>query len=184
MMGLRMLALVDKRLRQATGKLDSPLGGFTVILFGDFGQLPPVGDRPLYADPTTSELSLHGHHIYHVFNTVVVLEQVLHQRGTDLETLAFSELLMRLRDGTTTQEDWQNILPHKPVTVMSLLMLYECTTTKQVLPSTILTSCNPLVHQLQGSLPFTAIKPLLLPNPMMLAVYTLWYSLQLVHESC
>lgn len=114
MMGLRMLALVDKRLRQATGKLDSPLGGFTVILFGDFGQLPPVGDRPLYADPTTSELSLHGHHIYHVFNTVVVLEQVLRQRGTDPETLAFRELLMRLRDGTTTQEDWRMLLQRTP----------------------------------------------------------------------
>lgn len=49
MMGHKMLAWVDKRLRQASGKLDSPLGGFSVILFGDFGQLPPVGDRPLYA---------------------------------------------------------------------------------------------------------------------------------------
>ncbi len=114
MMGLRMLALVDKRLRQATAKLDSPLGGFSVVLFGDFGQLPPVGDRPLYADPTSSDLSLHGHHVYQVFNMVVVLEQVLRQGGVDPEALSFRELLMRLRNGTTTQEDWRMLLQRSP----------------------------------------------------------------------
>lgn len=43
-MGLRTLALVDKRLRQATSKLDSPLGGFSVILFGDFDKLQSLGE--------------------------------------------------------------------------------------------------------------------------------------------
>lgn len=38
MMGLRMMAWVDKRLRQATGQMDVPLGGMSVILFSDFGQ--------------------------------------------------------------------------------------------------------------------------------------------------
>lgn len=42
MIGQRMLAWVDHRLRQASGRLDSPLGGYSVILFGDFG---PVADR-------------------------------------------------------------------------------------------------------------------------------------------
>ncbi len=56
MIGHRMLAWVDKRLRQATGKLDQPMGGLSLILVGDLGQLPPVGDRPLYAPPSTSEL--------------------------------------------------------------------------------------------------------------------------------
>ena len=49
MLGQRMLYWVDKRLRQATGHLNVCLGGVSVILIGDFGQLPPVGDRPLYA---------------------------------------------------------------------------------------------------------------------------------------
>lgn len=39
MMGLRMMAWVDKHLCQATGQMDVPLGGMSVILFGDFGHL-------------------------------------------------------------------------------------------------------------------------------------------------
>ena len=47
MMGHKMLAWVNKRLRQASGKLDSPLGGFSVILFGDFRQLPCTSWRQI-----------------------------------------------------------------------------------------------------------------------------------------
>ena len=42
MLGQRTLAWVDKRLRQETGKLHEPLGGISVIILGDFAQLPPV----------------------------------------------------------------------------------------------------------------------------------------------
>ncbi len=72
MIGQRMLAWMDKRLRQATGKLDQPMGGLSLILFGDFGQIPPAGDQPLYAPPSTSELAIHGHSMYRMFTTVVV----------------------------------------------------------------------------------------------------------------
>ena len=47
MLGQRILAWVDKRLRQATGKLNEPLGGISVMLLEDFAQLPPVGDKPI-----------------------------------------------------------------------------------------------------------------------------------------
>ena len=60
MIGHRMLAWVDKRLRQATARLDLPMGGISVILFGDFGQFPPVGDRPLYVSPSTNDLAIHA----------------------------------------------------------------------------------------------------------------------------
>ena len=73
MMGLRMMAWVDKHLRQATGQMDVPLGGMSVILFGDFGQLPPVGDRPLYCNAPSGSLGKHGHAIYQLFTTVIIL---------------------------------------------------------------------------------------------------------------
>ena len=114
MIGHRMLAWIDKRLRQATGQLDQPLGGLSVILFGDFGQLPPVSDRPLYADPSNSDLSIHGHTIYCLFTTVVILKQVLRQSGSDPSTHAFRELLLRLRDGKATNQDWKALLQRSP----------------------------------------------------------------------
>ena len=77
-----MLAWVDKRLRQTTGKLDTSLGGISVIMFGDFGQLPPVGDSPLYAPPSTNDLSQQGYQVYHLFQSVMVLDQVHRQQST------------------------------------------------------------------------------------------------------
>ena len=114
MMGQRMFAWVDRRLRQTTGCLDKPLGGISVVLFGDFAQLPPVGDLPLYAAPTNHALSIHGYTIYRTFSTVVILDQVLRQAGTDPSICAFRELLLRLRDGNVTQEDWQTLLQRSP----------------------------------------------------------------------
>ena len=37
MIGHRMMAWIDKRLRRASGKLDCPLGGFSIILLGILG---------------------------------------------------------------------------------------------------------------------------------------------------
>lgn len=89
MIGPKMIARVDKRLRQASGKLNVPLGGFSLILIGDFGQPPPAGDKPLFAPPSTHPLSIHGSQIYQLFDKVLFLEQVLHQRGADPVTARF-----------------------------------------------------------------------------------------------
>ena len=67
MLGQRTLAWVDKRLRQASGKLNEPLGGYSVIMFGDFGQLAPVGDRPMYSPPAATVLSQQGYSVYTLF---------------------------------------------------------------------------------------------------------------------
>ena len=102
MIGQRMMAWIDKRLRQASGHLDTLLGGYSVIIFGDFGQLPPIGDRPLFAQPNTNELSIHGHHTYLLFDTVVILDQVIRQGGTDASAHYFRQLLLRIRNGQVT----------------------------------------------------------------------------------
>ncbi len=57
------MAWVDKCLRQATGQLDVPLVSVSVILYGDFAQLPPVCDSPLYSNAPAGSLAEHGHTI-------------------------------------------------------------------------------------------------------------------------
>lgn len=118
MLGQRMIAWVDRRLCQATGHQDKPFGGLSIILVGDLGQLPPVGDWPLYAPEGTGT---HGHTLYHLFTTVVILEQVMRQAGNDPNTIAFRKLLlMNLRDGKVTEDDWTTLLQRSPTTASNI----------------------------------------------------------------
>ena len=111
MLGQRTLAWVDKRLRQATGKLNEPLGGISVMLLGDFTQLPPVGDKPIYASPSRSSslLTQHGHSIYGLFQTVVMPSENIRQAGNNPEAEQFRAIFLRLRDGQSTQDDWMTL---------------------------------------------------------------------------
>lgn len=74
MVGLRLLAQTDSRLRQIFPQAaDQPFGGVSVALFGDFAQLPPVGDTPLYSPPSTAAtdngtMSREGGTVYHLFS--------------------------------------------------------------------------------------------------------------------
>ena len=115
MMGHRMLSWLDDRLRAGTGHQDKPFGGLSIILLGDFGQLPPVGDRPMYKAGSGSRASDHGHMLYSSFNTVVILDQVMRQVGES--ATAFRALLMRMRDGNVTEDDWQLLLQHSTTNV-------------------------------------------------------------------
>ncbi len=117
MIGHKMLSSLDNRLRAGTGKEDIPFGGMSVILMGDFGQLPPVGDKPMYVTGNGSVVSDHGHSLYLMFDSVIILEQVMHQAGEDTETIAFRGLLMRMRNGKVTEEDWKLLLQHSTTNV-------------------------------------------------------------------
>ena len=115
MLGQKTFAWVDKRLRQATGALHEPLGGVSVLLFGDFAQLPPVADRALFVKSSVGGVTFHGYSVYRMFSTVVILNQVLRQAGADPRIQSFRELLLRIRDGNITHNDWQTLLQCTPI---------------------------------------------------------------------
>ena len=87
MVGLRMLHRIDQRLRQAFPQhRDQPFGGLTVVMFGDFAQLPPVGDPPLYHQPTENNPPFvhQGSKLYReTFTKVFRLEQQMRQQGQE-----------------------------------------------------------------------------------------------------
>ena len=117
MIGHKMLSWLDNKLRAGTGFQDTPFGGMSVILLGDFEQLPPVGDRPLYVGGSGSIVSDHGHSLYSLFDTVVILYEVMRQTGDDPDTLPFTSLLIRMRDWGVTEQDWYLLLQHSPSNV-------------------------------------------------------------------
>ena len=106
MIGCKLLNAVDRRLRQAfPNKSDTSFGGCSVIVLGDFGQLPPVADSRLFRPNTNNANSSHGHAAYLSFNKVFFLTECVRQADDN----AFRDLLLRLRDGQTTMEDYNNL---------------------------------------------------------------------------
>ena len=58
MVGKKIFGQIDSRLRQAfPHHVQEIFGGCSLLLFGDFGQLPPVMDLPLYTTDSRSNLS-------------------------------------------------------------------------------------------------------------------------------
>ena len=111
MVGRKSFGQIDRRLRQAfPHSADKVLGDCSCLLFGDFGQLLPVMDLPLYSSDVRSALSDLGRTAYQSFSKAVVLTQVIRQAGQDHEQVRFREILLRLRDAQVTIDDWQHLM--------------------------------------------------------------------------
>jgi ATP-dependent DNA helicase PIF1 len=115
MLGRKMFGQVDRRLRQVfPHRSDQVLGGCSCLLVGDFGQLPSVMDLSLYTTVPSSSLSVIGSSLYQSFDCAVVLDQIMRQSGNDLDQVRFHELLLRLRNGEVTEDDWKLLMTTTP----------------------------------------------------------------------
>src|SRR3954452_20096959 len=105
-----MLRLIDMRLRQAFFEHNNePFSGRAVIMLGDFGQLPPVLDLSIYANIPRDPLSNNGLAAYKLFKEVYKLDVVQRQFGNSQEQHEFRNLLLWLRDGESTLDDWKTL---------------------------------------------------------------------------
>ena len=86
------------------------VGGKSLILFGDPAQLPPVADKPLYHGKPTNSVGEQGYHTERMFDKVVKLTVNYRVDGVDPEQTQFRELLLRLRRGESTLDDWKLLL--------------------------------------------------------------------------
>jgi hypothetical protein len=88
---------------------DDILGGLPALVFGDFFQLPPIGDTPLYSDKPMvgrhAGLSAEGRAVFESFTQSVTLQNVFRQEGDNLEQVQFCDALMRLREYKVTEDD-------------------------------------------------------------------------------
>jgi ATP-dependent DNA helicase PIF1 len=93
MIGRTMAGKMDSQLQQII--TDEVMGGIGVLLFGDFAQLPPVGDSPLYSSKVPLKpLSIAGKDVYLSFNLSITLQRIFCQQGDDLISQHFHDLLL------------------------------------------------------------------------------------------
>ena len=100
MVGLGRLAQINKRLKQAKPEQQElPFGGITILLSGDFRQLPPVLDLALYSESGGTTFQCEGRVLYRMFDISICLKQSMRQAGdenaefrSELERLATGEL--------------------------------------------------------------------------------------------
>ena len=121
MVGRKVFGQIDNRLRQAfPHHAQEVFGGCSLLLFGDFGQLPPVMDLPLYTTDSRSNLSDQGRTAYLQFDEAFTLTQVMRQAGSDPDQVHFRDILLRLRNAQVTKEDWEELMKHTPTIVQDL----------------------------------------------------------------
>ena len=103
MVGHKMFTIIDQRLRQVRPEnKEKPFGGLSVVLLGDWKQLPPVLDTALYRKDTKKK---HGFHLFRLFTKVIKFKKVQRQDG-DAQA-SFRQELCGLGDGTFSPEDWR-----------------------------------------------------------------------------
>jgi len=110
---------IHKRAQQAFSNNFLDFGCMSIILVGDFGQLPPVRSKALYNKEVYSKRDIDGLALYERnFKTVVFLRynyraNALQNAKTPAEkreaqeNAVYANLLERMRDGITTNEDFR-----------------------------------------------------------------------------
>ena len=107
--GCRMLYEIDARLKQIFDRQELPFGGVSVVLVGDFKQLSPVKDYPLYTaleEKNLKTFQRFGILIYREFNHVIRLTEVRRQS----EDPEFLDTLQAFVDGTFACVHWETLL--------------------------------------------------------------------------
>ena len=127
MLGQVTFGWIDKRSKQATGYYDKVFGGKSLILTGDPGQLPPVADKPLYHAKPSNDVGEQGYQAYHMFDKVVKLTVNQRVQGMTTEQVNFRDLLLRLRKGESTVDDWKLLLTRQPSNVTNLCDFEDAT---------------------------------------------------------
>ena len=99
--GPKMLTQIDARLCQDfPSKCTIPFYGCSIILLGDFVQLPTVKYIPMYA------VSSVGTSLWCTFDTFITLETIFQKQGNSRSQTTFRQLLLNLQNETPTIEDW------------------------------------------------------------------------------
>ena len=101
MVGNKMLAKIDQRLKEITGNTNIHFGGVSILFLGDFNQLRPVKESYIFQVIKSDDLSiLAGNTLWSIFK-LYRLTEIMRQR----DDLLFAQALNNLSQFNLTTED-------------------------------------------------------------------------------
>ncbi|KAK3914466.1 ATP-dependent DNA helicase [Frankliniella fusca] len=119
MIGSRMMGMINRRCKEATGNYEEDFGGLFTYFFGDIKQLPPVKDRPIYSFNQNcilsegyltfsnqvrypSILSQSGYKAMNNIQACIILNKIHRQNDNQ-----FLNILNNISEGSVTKEDYE-----------------------------------------------------------------------------
>ncbi|KAK1912952.1 hypothetical protein P3342_004888 [Pyrenophora teres f. teres] len=110
MVSIRMLTWIHLRLEEIFPRSTVRyFPGVSIILAGDFFQLPPVAEKAIYntsKPPSESSDVTLGKSLYKEFNRTITLDIIKRQTGNDAKSQAFRLALNNLRVNKVSRQDW------------------------------------------------------------------------------
>ncbi len=102
-----MLGLIDIRLKEAFSENNNKsFSDRSVIIFGNFGQLPPILDLLIYTDTISRDVSSNNRLVtYKQFRKMYELDIIQWQLSKSEEQQGFRNILLRLKEGNSSLED-------------------------------------------------------------------------------
>ena len=117
MIGQFLFYMIEARLRELKPNSgDEPFGGVSVIMMGDFAQLPPVKDFALFQpfSNATSTYQTKGGQLFkdHFMEpgNSIIFDQIMRQNGDDQKE--FRETLDAISSGNLKREQWKKLEEH------------------------------------------------------------------------
>ena len=86
-----------------------------------------MADQPLYHAKPSNAVGKQGYQAYHMFDKVVKLAVNQCVQGMTSEQVQFKDLLLRLRKGDSTVDDWKLLLTGQPSNVSNLCDFEDAT---------------------------------------------------------
>ena len=106
-----MFDTLDHQLRKIfPANTDCLFGALNIVLCGDPAQLAPVRGHPVYAITTNN----YSPSSFHLFDTVVKLNQPFWQTGNDETQTRFCELLSHIANCDAHETDWAWLQSRRP----------------------------------------------------------------------